>query len=121
MQLALEDGDAVPDTLVQTMKHLAQNDPSPIVRLYIAAALQRPAMLKRPALERSPILSGLLSHPEDFADHNLPLMYWYALEPLAETDPRTDAGRGRRMRRSRRCCRGRRGGVAIAVRRKRWA
>src|SRR5262249_17864011 len=27
------------------------------------------------------------SFPEDFADHNLSKMYWYALEPLAETDP----------------------------------
>ena len=58
-----------------------------MVRLYVASALQRPAMLKRPALERSPILSGLLSHSEDFTDHNLPLMYWYALEALAESDP----------------------------------
>jgi putative membrane-bound dehydrogenase-like protein len=86
LQLALEDGE-LSDTVVQTMAHLAKDDPSPIVRLYLAAGLQRPAMLKRPALERSPILSALLSHPEDFADHNLPLMYWYALEPLGETDP----------------------------------
>jgi putative heme-binding domain-containing protein len=28
----------------------------------------------------------LLKHTEDAGDHNLPLMYWYALEPLAGTD-----------------------------------
>src|SRR5262249_29242065 len=28
-----------------------------------------------------------LDHPEDVEDHNLPLMYWYALEPLTDVDP----------------------------------
>ncbi|MEM7561085.1 MAG: family 16 glycoside hydrolase, partial [Planctomycetota bacterium] len=29
-------------------------------------------------------LTALTSHAEDNLDHNLPLMYWYAMEPLAE-------------------------------------
>jgi hypothetical protein len=32
-------------------------------------------------------MSGLLSHTGDARDHNLPLMYWYAGEPLAAADP----------------------------------
>ena len=86
IQLMCESADADGEALGAILRNLAA-DPSPVARLYVAAALQRPAMLKRPALERSPILSKLFSHSEDFADHNLPLMYWYALEPLAETDP----------------------------------
>ena len=31
-------------------------------------------------------MAGLLAHAEDAADHNLPLMVWYAAEPLAELD-----------------------------------
>src|SRR5262249_49400542 len=49
--------------------------------LYIASGLQRLA-----AKERWGILQGLLTHGEDAKDHNLPLMYWYAAEPLAELD-----------------------------------
>ena len=55
---------------------------SSIVRLGIAAAIQ-----KLPLDARWNILEALTSHPEDAADHNLPLMYWYAMEPLAEVDP----------------------------------
>ncbi len=32
------------------------------------------------------IVAGLVGHAEDAADHNLPLMYWYAAEPLAGLD-----------------------------------
>jgi hypothetical protein len=52
---------------------LAKNDASPVVRLYVASAAQRIAVSKR-----LPILEGLFAHAEDVADHNLPLMYWYA-------------------------------------------
>ena len=33
------------------------------------------------------ILEALTHHAEDATDHNLPLMYWYAMEPLADVDP----------------------------------
>ncbi len=62
---------------------LAQSDPSPVVRLYLASAL-----LRMPVDTRAAILRGLVSHSEDATDHNLPLMYWYAAEPLAEMDAR---------------------------------
>ena len=37
--------------------------------------------------QRWEIAGGLVSHPEDATDHNLPLMYWYAIEPLVSADP----------------------------------
>jgi putative membrane-bound dehydrogenase-like protein len=68
---------------LKTLAGLAHRDPSPVVRLYLASALQR-----LPLASRWDILEGLVSHPEDAADHNLPLMYWYAAEPLAGVDQR---------------------------------
>jgi len=56
---------------------------SPHDRLLIASLLQR-----FPAERRWTILESLCSHAEDAADHNLPLMYWYAMEPLADVDPK---------------------------------
>ena len=38
--------------------------------------------------DRWDILDGLLGHSEDVSDHNLPLMDWYAAEPLAAVDAR---------------------------------
>lgn len=61
---------------------LAKSDPSPVVRLYLASTLQR-----LPNYQRSEIADGLLSH-DDSADSNLPLMYWYGIEPLIARDPR---------------------------------
>ena len=60
---------------------LAKNDKSPLVRLYLASAMQRLSFS-----ERTPILKRLLAHAEDVQDQNLPLMYWYAAEPVVETD-----------------------------------
>lgn len=61
--------------------HLAANDPSSLVRLYVASALQR-----TPVPARYPILEALVSREEDIQDHNLPLMYWYAMEPVVGQD-----------------------------------
>ena len=57
---------------------------SPIVRLAIAGTLGRKGF---PHEDVRIILAELLSHAEDSTDHNLPLMYWYAAEPLASVDP----------------------------------
>ena len=65
-----------------TLADLASSPRSGVVRLSVSAALQR-----LPVESRWSILAALTSHPEDAADHNLPLMYWYAMEPLAEVDP----------------------------------
>ncbi|TWU01216.1 PVC-type heme-binding CxxCH protein [Stieleria varia] len=56
---------------------LAVNDPSPIVRLYLASVISRMDFR-----DRWPILAGLISHAEDADDANLPRMYWFALEPM---------------------------------------
>src|SRR5262249_31677062 len=57
-------------------------DPSPVVRLYLACALQR-----LPLEKRWPIAEELVRHAEDATDANLPLMLWYAIEPLVPTNP----------------------------------
>ncbi|MFN6104556.1 MAG: PVC-type heme-binding CxxCH protein [Planctomycetaceae bacterium] len=73
----LAPGADVPGRLAQ----LAAHDASPVVRLYVASALQR-----LPLDQRWDVVQGLLSQSADVDDHNLPLMNWYAAEPLAEVD-----------------------------------
>jgi uncharacterized protein YbaP (TraB family) len=51
------------------------------VRLYLASAMQR-----LPVAQRVPVLTHLLAHAEDATDQNLPLMYWYATEPVVAAD-----------------------------------
>jgi putative membrane-bound dehydrogenase-like protein len=80
IQLASEDG-ALSDPLLADFARLAKDDPSPVVRLYLASAAQRIAVAKR-----WPILEALASHAEDANDHNLPLMLWYAAEPAVAAD-----------------------------------
>src|SRR5262249_39111663 len=55
--------------------------PSPIVRLYLASGMQR-----LPLKQRWDVMTNLVAHGEDVSDPNLPLMNWYAAEPLAEVD-----------------------------------
>ena len=81
IQLALEERKAAPG-LVSRMEELARSDSSPVVRLYLAAGAQR-----LPLEQRWKILDGLLEHGEDAGDHNLPLLYWYAAEPLGADSP----------------------------------
>jgi putative membrane-bound dehydrogenase-like protein len=64
--------------LLTEFARMAREDQSPVVRLYLASALQR-----LPVAQRGEILEGLLGHTEDAKDHNLPLMYWFAAESLA--------------------------------------
>ena len=61
---------------------MADSDQSPIVRRAIASA----ALKLPPNGERWQIVEALTKHGEDASDHNLPLMYWYAMEPLADVD-----------------------------------
>ena len=78
--IACEDGAPWP-ALLSRLEYLAKEHPSPVVRLYIASALQR-----LPIKDRWPILAALAQHGEDAADQNLPLMIWYAAEPAIATD-----------------------------------
>lgn len=73
---------AIDEATVALLAQMAREDDSPVVRLQIASALSRV-----PAAKRWETVEALASHGEDAADHNLPLMIWYAAEPLAEVDP----------------------------------
>ena len=68
-------------TALEKLGALAKEDKSPVVRLYLASAAQR-----LQAEDRWGILEGLVGHEEDNADPNLPLLVWYALEPLVAQD-----------------------------------
>ncbi len=78
IQLALERPGSVPG--FDLAAFLA--DPSPVVRLYLASALQR-----LPPAERWPVAEALLAHAEDAGDRNLPYLEWYGVEPLVALDP----------------------------------
>ena len=65
----------------RTWAELAARDSSPLVRLYLASALQR-----IPLENRWPIAEGLVTHAKDASDPNLPLMIWYGIEPLVTQD-----------------------------------
>ncbi|MGF1582071.1 MAG: PVC-type heme-binding CxxCH protein [Gemmataceae bacterium] len=77
IQLACEEG--TPSAkILQKFETMASQDESQLVRLYLASAIPR-----LPVKNRWPILEKLVQHSEDANDNNLPLMYWYAAEPLA--------------------------------------
>ena len=78
--LELEDEAADPDML-HKFTELARKDPSPVVRLALASGLQR-----LPVADRFLIAEALVAHEEDATDANLPLMYWYAIEPIVSSD-----------------------------------
>ncbi len=67
---------------VERFVRLAKDDPSGLVRLFLASALQR-----LPLPQRGDLAAALLSHPKDAYDHNLPLMIWYGIEPLVPVEP----------------------------------
>jgi putative membrane-bound dehydrogenase-like protein len=70
------------EQLVPLFTTQAVEDPSPVVRLELASALQR-----IPTELREPLASALVRHGEDVQDHNLPLMLWYGIEPIASAYP----------------------------------
>ncbi len=80
VQLELEDRTISQDRLAK-LASMARDDDSPVVRLYLASALQR-----LPVDDRWRIAEGLLTHSEDASDMNLPLMVWYGVEPLVAVD-----------------------------------
>ena len=81
IQLALEDR-AVTPAQSAALVRLAAQDPSPVVRLYLASAMQR-----LPDATRFDLAEALAQHAEDAGDQNLPLMVWYGIEPALATDP----------------------------------
>ncbi len=67
-----------------SMIAFAAKDQSQLVRLSVASALQRLPLKDRPG-----IAAELLRHAKDSTDHNLPLMIWYGIAPLADESPET--------------------------------
>lgn len=70
-----------PSAAIAKIHQQAQTDDSPLVRLSIASALQR-----LPLSRRWQWAEALAQHSEDATDQNLPLMLWYAVEPLIDDD-----------------------------------
>jgi putative heme-binding domain-containing protein len=61
---------------------MAKSDPSGLVRLALASTLQR-----LPVSSRGELAQALAGRAEDADDHNLPMMTWYGIMSLAESDP----------------------------------
>ena len=70
------------ETVREELVRMASADASPVVRLYLASALQR---VGEAAAWR--IAEALMTHGEDADDHNLPKMIWFGFEPLVAADP----------------------------------
>ena len=68
--------------LPRVLAQMARKESSGLVRLALASTLQR-----LPVGQRPPLAAALMSHSEDAGDHNLPLLIWYGLIPVAEADP----------------------------------
>jgi len=79
IQLACEENPS--RDVIGWLAERAKRDDSPVVRLYLASAAQRISLA-----DRWGILAGLSQWSEDAQDPNLPLMVWYAAEPLASVD-----------------------------------
>jgi hypothetical protein len=80
IQFACEEKQPSEDMMTR-FNFLARNEQSAVVRLYLACAAQRIAVKNRVDL-----VAALLGHPEDETDHNLPMMDWYATEPVIAAD-----------------------------------
>jgi putative membrane-bound dehydrogenase-like protein len=71
----------VDPTLLTEFVRLAGTDSSGLVRLVLGSTLQR-----LPVTQRAGLAAALISRKEDANDHNLPLLIWYGLIPVADTD-----------------------------------
>ena len=68
--------------LIAALTQTAQADPSGLVQLYVAAAMQQ-----LPADKRWPIAVALAAKSDFATDRMLPLMVWYGIEPAIPRDP----------------------------------
>ena len=73
IQLACEENQPAPG-LRKEFVRMAEVDPSPVVRLYLASAIQR-----LPEQTAWPVINALAQHGEDAGDRNLPLLLWQGL------------------------------------------
>ena len=80
VRLLTEDKKVSPALLTKFVT-MAREDKSAFVRLGLASALQR-----LPVNDRWELATALLSHAEDAADKDLPLLTWYGIEPAVAAD-----------------------------------
>ena len=80
-----EDAAEDPTTIARLLQ-IANEDSSGLVRLEVAAGLQR-----LPVLHRLEIASVLCQHREDADDRQQPLMIWYGIEPAVAASPEAAA------------------------------
>ncbi|HEY7329959.1 MAG TPA: PVC-type heme-binding CxxCH protein [Gemmataceae bacterium] len=80
VRLMVEDR-RISDDAAKRLAELARGDKAASVRLSLASALQRFQHSQRWA-----IAEALAAHAEDATDENIPLMLWYAIEPLVPDD-----------------------------------
>jgi len=81
VQMLCEDQKA-PAKALERMIGMSKKDPSPVVRLYLSAALQRVD-----ADTRWRMAAALISRDRDVEDHNIPKMIWYGMEGLVAQSP----------------------------------
>ena len=80
VQMIAEDNAPSEKALNQFLS-MAQKDRSAVVRMYIAAAIQRIEENKRWSIAEA------LMTRDDNDDHNIPKFIWFAFEPLVTSDP----------------------------------
>ncbi|KAA1261052.1 Cytochrome c [Rubripirellula obstinata] len=68
--------------LLPKLETMAQHDPSQLVQLTLASSLQRLSILGRARIAKQ-----LCKRSDAEGDHNLPLMIWYGLIPVAQSQP----------------------------------
>lgn len=81
IQLSAEGGEVSDAFLAKMVDLSGQANQDPIVRLYLASAAGR-----LPMNQRWDLVQNLSQHEGDADDHNLPLLIWYATEPLVPQD-----------------------------------
>ncbi|MGV3755782.1 MAG: dehydrogenase, partial [Verrucomicrobiota bacterium] len=70
------------DGILKELIRHAKDDKSALVRLVLASTLQR-----LPVDRRAELATALVAREEDATDHNIPLMVWYGLIPLGNSNP----------------------------------
>lgn len=80
VRLLAEDGN-VPENVLDALARVAREEPSALVRMYLAEALRRIEPERRWR-----VLEGLHSHADGAAHHPLPLLVWFATEAVVPTD-----------------------------------
>lgn len=93
IQLLCERAERLTPEMLRALATRAETEPAALVRLALTSALQR-----LPLAARWPMLTPLALRGEDAEDANLPLMIWYAAEPLYNADPAAFIGLGDQTR-----------------------